>query len=89
MGSDDKADASGFDVETALTRLGREPSAYHGFVNTPVFRGSTVLFPDAESLDRARSNIPMAAHPPPRRARSKPRSQSSKGGRGLSSRLPG
>ncbi len=51
MGSDDKADAGGFDVETALTRLGRKPSAYHGFVNTPVFRGSTVLFPDAETLE--------------------------------------
>jgi cystathionine beta-lyase len=51
MGSDDKADAGGFDVETALTRLGRKPSDYHGFVNTPVFRGSTVLFPDAETLE--------------------------------------
>ncbi len=51
MGSDDEAEASGFDVETELTRLGRTPSAYSGFVNTPVFRGSTVLFPDAETLE--------------------------------------
>ena len=51
MGSDDKANTDGFGIETALTRLGRTPSAYYGFVNTPVFRGSTVLFPDAESLE--------------------------------------
>jgi cysteine-S-conjugate beta-lyase len=51
MASDDKADADGFETATVLTRLGRKPSAYHGFVNTPVFRGSTVLFPDAETLE--------------------------------------
>jgi cysteine-S-conjugate beta-lyase len=37
-------------VETALTGLGRDPGRYFGFVNQPIFRGSTVLFPDAESL---------------------------------------
>lgn len=50
MGSDDKLDG-GFDVKTAITRLGRSPRSYHGFVNTPLFRGSTVLFPDAETLE--------------------------------------
>ncbi len=49
MGSDDEGGS--FDVETALTRLGRKPSAYSGFVNMPLFRGSTVLFPDAETLE--------------------------------------
>jgi cysteine-S-conjugate beta-lyase len=49
MGSDDET--SSFEVETELTRLGRKPSAYSGFVNTPLFRGSTVLFPDAETLE--------------------------------------
>jgi cystathionine beta-lyase len=43
-----KSDVSGI---TALTQLGRTPRQYFGFVNTPVFRGSTVLFPDAESLE--------------------------------------
>jgi cystathionine beta-lyase len=38
-------------IETALTQLGRNPRAFSGFVNTPIVRGSTVLFPDAESLD--------------------------------------
>ena len=51
MGSDDEEGAGGFGVETALTRLGRNPRAYSGFVNTPIVRGSTVLFPDAETLE--------------------------------------
>lgn len=38
-------------VETELTRLGRSPHSYSGFVNMPLFRGSTVLFPDAETLE--------------------------------------
>jgi cysteine-S-conjugate beta-lyase len=38
-------------ADTALTQLGRSPKSYSGFVNTPVFRGSTVLFPDAETLE--------------------------------------
>jgi len=35
---------------TKLVNLGRNPSAYHGFVNTPIFRGSTILFQDMESF---------------------------------------
>ncbi|QDZ10038.1 cystathionine beta-lyase [Devosia ginsengisoli] len=35
---------SGASVETVLTHGGREPSEQFGFVNTPVYRGSTVLF---------------------------------------------
>lgn len=31
-------------IETLLTHLGREPDDQFGFVNTPVYRGSTVLF---------------------------------------------
>lgn len=31
-------------VETLLTHHGRDPDAQFGFVNTPVYRGSTVLF---------------------------------------------
>jgi len=31
-------------VETLLTHLGRDPDDQFGFVNTPVYRGSTVLF---------------------------------------------
>ena len=47
----DSKDASDLDVATQLTQLGRDPHRYSGFVNAPVFRGSTVLFRDAESLE--------------------------------------
>ena len=33
-----------------VTHGGRDPFAAHGFVNTPVYRGSTVLFPSLEKL---------------------------------------
>jgi cystathionine beta-lyase len=35
---------------TRLVHAGREPFAQHGFINTPIYRGSTVLFPDAAEL---------------------------------------
>ena len=47
----DGNDENGPAIATALTQLGRDPFRYSGFVNAPVFRGSTVLFPDAESLE--------------------------------------
>lgn len=36
--------------KTQLVHLGRDPQKQHGFVNTPIYRGSTVLFPTMESL---------------------------------------
>ena len=36
--------------QTKVLHLGRDPGAQHGFVNTPVYRGSTVLFPTLEKL---------------------------------------
>lgn len=35
---------------TRLVHLGRDPGAQHGFVNTPIYRGSTVIFPTVEDL---------------------------------------
>ena len=35
---------------TRLVHGGRHPAEHHGFVNTPVYRGSTVLYPDAAAL---------------------------------------
>lgn len=35
---------------TDVVHSGRDPMAQHGFVNTPVYRGSTVLYPDTASL---------------------------------------
>lgn len=43
-------DLSQTGVNTQLSHLGRDSHAYHGFVNVPVFRGSTVLFPNVESM---------------------------------------
>ncbi len=38
-------------VETLLTHLGRRPDDQFGFVNTPAYRGSTVLFKTLADLD--------------------------------------
>jgi cystathionine beta-lyase len=35
---------------TRIVSAGRDPSAQHGFVNTPIYRGSTVLYPTAEDF---------------------------------------
>ncbi|HUF81019.1 MAG TPA: cystathionine beta-lyase [Burkholderiales bacterium] len=37
--------------DTLLARAGRDPARHQGMVNTPVFRASTVLFPDLESYE--------------------------------------
>jgi cysteine-S-conjugate beta-lyase len=34
--------------ETRVVNAGRDPQAYHGFVNPPVYHASTVLYPTAE-----------------------------------------
>ena len=36
---------------TRLAHAGREPARFHGFVNTPIYRGSTVLFPTLAALE--------------------------------------
>ncbi len=41
---------SGQGTGTRLVHAGRDPAAYHGFVNTPVFRASTVLSPTVRDL---------------------------------------
>jgi cysteine-S-conjugate beta-lyase len=41
----------GMRARTKLVYAGREPSEQFGFVNTPIYRGSTVLFPDTASLE--------------------------------------
>ncbi len=39
------------DLDTQLAHLGRDPSKYSGMVNTPVFRTSTVVFPDLAAYE--------------------------------------
>ena len=43
-------DASPRGAATDLVHHGRDPAASHGFVNTPLYRGSTVLFPTVAAL---------------------------------------
>src|SRR5688572_19934526 len=37
--------------ETKLVQAGRTPALHAGAVNTPVYRASTILFPDVETLE--------------------------------------
>ncbi|SEQ01395.1 cystathionine beta-lyase [Faunimonas pinastri] len=37
-------------IDTTLTHAGLDPFAYHGFVNPPLVRASTVLFPDVDTM---------------------------------------
>ena len=37
--------------ETTLTSAGRQSAAHYGVVNTPVYRASTILYPDVATLD--------------------------------------
>ncbi len=37
--------------QTKLGRLGRDPSRFDGFVNAPVYRGSTVIYPTLAALE--------------------------------------
>lgn len=41
-------------VQTLLAHASIEPDQHHGFVNTPVYRGSTVAFPTCESMREGR-----------------------------------
>lgn len=43
------------DRDTLLAHLGRDPSRFSGMVNTPVFRTSTVVFPDLRSYEDRKS----------------------------------
>ncbi|MEO6013042.1 MAG: cystathionine beta-lyase [Devosia sp.] len=38
-------------VETTLTHSGRHPDQNRGYVNTPVYRGSTIVFPTLDELE--------------------------------------
>src|SRR6202158_4510205 len=48
--SDDDAQKPDFKNDTRLTTGGRDPFAHHGYVNTPVYHASTLLYPTAEDF---------------------------------------
>jgi cystathionine beta-lyase len=51
MASSDKPHRRLRRTATEIVHTGRDPMAHHGFVNTPVYRGSTVLFKTVESFE--------------------------------------
>lgn len=61
------SDSSGspVSVETSLVTSGRDTSAQKGFVNPPVVRGSTVLYPSAEDLHAHRGEYSYGRHGTP------------------------
>src|SRR5215813_13353895 len=52
-------------AETRLVTAGRDTKAQKGFVNPPVFHGSTVLYPTAEDLHAHRGEIQYGRHGTP------------------------
>ncbi|MFK7792800.1 MAG: cystathionine beta-lyase [Devosiaceae bacterium] len=46
-------------TDTQLSHLGRDSHAYHGFVNTPVVRASTVLFESVEAMEARHDDSPL------------------------------
>jgi cystathionine beta-lyase len=49
-----------FRTETQLAHLGRAPQEHYGFVNTPVYRGSTVLFKNMDDFIHKRGRYEYA-----------------------------
>src|ERR1700710_2053880 len=43
-----------FRERTRLVHAGRDPGEQHGFVNTPIYRGSTVLYPTYDAIKNRR-----------------------------------
>jgi cystathionine beta-lyase len=50
---------------TKLAHAGRQPFAHYGFVNTPIYRGSTVLFPTFEDLSARNAPYVYGTHGTP------------------------
>jgi cystathionine beta-lyase len=50
-------DLSRFGERTRLVHAGRDPGQQHGFVNTPIYRGSTVLYPTADDYANRRARF--------------------------------
>ncbi|MDE2365172.1 MAG: cystathionine beta-lyase [Hyphomicrobiales bacterium] len=50
---------------TRLVHAGRAPFENHGFINTPIYRGSTVLYPNTEELYLRRVKYTYGTHGTP------------------------
>jgi cystathionine beta-lyase len=63
--SNDPGAAARQKPETRLVTAGRDPKAQYGFVNPPIVRGSTVLYPTADDLHAHRGEFQYGRHGTP------------------------
>ena len=49
--AEDNGSATRHGLETIVTHVGRNPREHWGYVNTPVYRGSTIVFPTLDALE--------------------------------------
>ncbi|QOZ34296.1 cystathionine beta-lyase [Bradyrhizobium sp. CCBAU 53421] len=63
--SDGSSSSRPQDAATRLVTAGRDTKAQKGFVNPPVFHGSTVLYPTAEDLHAHRAEFTYGRHGSP------------------------
>ena len=52
MAKKDESSERGEQPATEVVHLGRRPFEQHGFVNTPVYRGSTILYPTLDAINK-------------------------------------
>ncbi|MGJ8570954.1 MAG: cystathionine beta-lyase [Hoeflea sp.] len=52
-------------INTRLAHAGHDPRSFHGFVNPPVVHASTVLFPDAATIESANQKYTYGTHGTP------------------------
>ena len=65
MASHDNHGTASLAIETELVTAGRDTVSQKGFVNPPVVRGSTVLYPSAEALHAHRGEFQYGRHGTP------------------------
>jgi cysteine-S-conjugate beta-lyase len=51
--------------DTQIVTVGREPTEQFGYVNPPVYRGSTVLYPDLASFEKRNARYPYGRYGSP------------------------
>jgi cystathionine beta-lyase len=54
---DTRRDISKFSIDTQLTMLGRNPDEQSGFVNAPLYKGSTVIYKTLEDIELKRNRF--------------------------------
>ena len=61
----DKHPSSKHRIDTEIVTVGRHPAEQFGYVNPPVYRGSTVLYPDLESFKQRKARYPYGRYGSP------------------------